>query len=155
MTQQQNFYIVTGILVLVALGGGFYGGMQYQKNQRTAAFTSGAFGQRAGQFRGATGFGGTRGGNGNGFRPVSGEILSFDNNSITVKLADGSSKIILLSNKTVINKASQGTKEELTQGTKVAVFGSEETNGSIMAQNIQINPMERMVGGTPAPTDNK
>jgi len=63
--------------------------------------------------------------------------------TITVKLEDGSSKIILLSEKTSINKASEGSITDLTAGEKVAVFGTTNADGSVTAQNIQINPVAR------------
>jgi hypothetical protein len=79
---------------------------------------------------------------------VNGQIILADSTSITVKLADGSSKIILLSGQTTINKATQGSKTDLTSGTTVSVFGSTNSDGSVTAQNIQIN----QVSPTPAPT---
>ena len=89
---------------------------------------------------------GARGGQGRGGmfgRPVSGEITAVDANSVTVKLADGGSKIVILSEKTTVNKASESSKEDLKEGVKVAAFGSENADGSVTASNIQINPVER------------
>ena len=54
---------------------------------------------------------------------------------------DGSSKIILLSDKTTINKATAGSKEDLKTGVKIAAFGTENPDGSVSASNVQINPM--------------
>ncbi len=123
------------VLVVVAGAGGFFGGMKYQEGRKTASFR-----QLNGNVQGS------RTGNGNrqAFRPVNGEIISSDDKSITVKLQDGSSKIVLLSEKTVINKADTATKDELKTGVKVAVFGQDNTDGSVTAQNIQLNPQERM-----------
>ena len=89
---------------------------------------------------------------GAGFRPVAGEILSMDDKFITVKLPDGSSKIVLFSDKTAIDKSATGTKEDLTVGMRVAVFGQDNSDGSVTAQNIQLNPMFRGMMGTPEPT---
>jgi len=83
--------------------------------------------------------GGT-GGNRTGFRPVYGEIVSSDDKSITVKLQDGSSKIVLFSDATQINKAEKAGKNDLQTGQQVAVFGTQNSDGSITAQNIQLNP---------------
>ena len=77
------------------------------------------------------------------FRPINGEIISSDDKSITVKLSDGSSKIVVLGTSTVINKADQATKDDLKVGEKAAVFGTENSDGSITAQNIQLNPTFR------------
>lgn len=133
------------IIVAVVVGGlGFFGGMKYQETKGR-----GANGVR--QFQGANGRGGQNGGErfGGGARPVNGEILNADASSITVKLTDGSSKIVLLNDKTSINKASEGTKDELKTGVKVAAFGTENADGSITATNIQINPMLGRMGGGP------
>lgn len=71
-------------------------------------------------------------------RPVSGEIIESDEKSITVKLADGSSRIIFVGDSVQINKIAPGTKEDLTQGTQVLIIGSENPDGSINANSIQI-----------------
>ncbi len=146
----KNNYLLIIVLVVVAAGVGFFGGMQYQKSQ-SPSFT-GQFGNpignvggniqlNNGQFRP-----GERNGGNNvrgGFQPVNGEIIAADEKSITVKLQDGSSKIVLLSEKTQINKAETVDKSELKSGVKVAVFGTENSDGSVSAQNVQINPILR------------
>lgn len=143
--------ILVGIIALLVGGGlGFYGGMQYQQGRRAAAFGGGQFGN--GQFTMKNGQAGenTRLGSGNikgGFRPVNGEIISADERSITVKLQDGSSKIVVLSEKTQINKAETVNKTELKAGATVAIFGTENSDGSVTAQNIQLNPLVRMING--------
>jgi len=124
--------IIIAILVAIIVGGGaFFGGMKYQQSKQPA-FTrqSGMQGVRTGANRA-------------GFRPVNGEIISSDDKSITVKLQDGSSKIVLISDKTEINKAAEATKDDLKTGEKVAVFGQENSDGSVTAQNIQINSVFR------------
>lgn len=134
-------HIVIMILVaVIALAGGFVGGMQYQKTQspagRFATYQNG--GQRFGS---GGGFGGGRNQN---FRPVMGEILSSDDKSITVKMQDGSSKIVVLSSSTSITKSTSGSKTDLTTGTKVLVIGTTNSDGSVTAQEIQLNPVFRM-----------
>ncbi len=130
----KNHWIITIILVIAVGIAGFFVGMQYQKMQR---------GNFAGRFGGAgfQRFGGTNGAN----RPVLGQIISSDANSITVKLMDGSSKIVIVSSSTTINKAATGTKDDLKQGSTVAVFGTANSDGSVTAQNIQLNPQMRML----------
>jgi len=78
-----------------------------------------------------------------GFQPVNGEIISSDDKSITVKLTDGGSKIVILSDNTEINQAANATKDDLKAGEKVAVFGQENSDGSVTAQSIQLNPVLR------------
>jgi hypothetical protein len=132
-----NKTIITVILVLVVGAGGFYAGMKYQQNQRgnlaNRQFGNNVAGARTG----------TNGMMRQGFRPVNGDILNADDKSITVKLTDGSSKIVLLTDKTEVSKAAAATKTDLTTGTKVAVFGTENSDGSVTATTIQLNPMIR------------
>lgn len=55
-----------------------------------------------------------------------------------------------MSDKTQINKTSAGAKSDLAKGAQVAVFGTENSDGSVSAQNIQLNPMQfGGRGGTP------
>ncbi len=109
--------------------------MKYQQSKQPSFTRSGSQGGRTGQ--------GQPSGNRQGFQPVNGEIISSDDKSITVKLTDGSSKIVLVSEKTTINKASQATKVDLKTGEKVAVFGQQNTDGSVTAQRIQLNLLLR------------
>ena len=137
----KNNLVITIILVLVVGGGAFYGGMRYQESRRPA------FNR---QFNGT----GMRNGGQAGLqnnRPVNGEIIAADDKSITVKMQDGSSKIVLITTATTINKAAEGTKDDLKTGERVAVFGSTNSDGSVTAQNVQLNPMFRgsSGGGTP------
>ncbi|MCL5969938.1 MAG: DUF5666 domain-containing protein [Patescibacteria group bacterium] len=133
---KNNIVIMVVIVVLVGIGA-FFGGTKYQQSKQQTAFSrqGGPQGTRTGQ--------GQQQGNRQGFRPVTGDIISSDSNSITVKLSDGSSKIVILSAQTAIIKASQATKDDLKTGEKVAVFGQTNTDGSITAQNIQLNPLQR------------
>lgn len=121
--------IIAILMILIAGGAGFFGGIKYQESRQQKVFRN--FGQRMGDGQRTLGI------QGNGFRPVAGEIISIDDKSITVKMQDGSSKIVLLSENTQINKASEGTKEDLKVGEKVSVFGQTNTDGSVTAQNIQ------------------
>jgi preprotein translocase subunit YajC len=144
---KQNQIITLVLVAVVFAGVGFFGGTKYQQSQ-----TQSQRGQLAGQLgnRGTPGAANGMGRTG-GFRggQILGDIMSVDNNSITIKLADGSSKIILLSNTTSINQASIATITDLKVGEKVAAFGTANSDGSVTAQNVQINPIMR--GG---PNDN-
>ena len=139
---KNNFLILTVVIVIVGVIA-FFGGMKFQESK------SGGNRQfNAGQFNNG-GRGGNTGGRFGGARPVMGEILSSDDKSITVKIQDGSSKIILISDKTAVNKASNATKADLTTGAQVAVFGNENSDGSVTAQNIQLNPQFSRMGRGP------
>ena len=124
--------IILEALIIVFAGAGFFAGMKYQQSKQPA-FSRQFSGQQ-----------GTRVGQGNrlGFRPVNGEIIGSDEKSITVKLQDDSSKIVILSDKTEINKAANATREDLKVGEKVMVVGQENSDGSITANSIQIGRLE-------------
>ena len=144
------------VLLVVGLAAGFGGGYYfkgYQQTQSRAAFAGGANGLPGGYQRFAggaggrgTGAGGARGG------AVSGTILSMDSSSITVKLTDGSSKIVLLSGSTTYSNTSSATQSDLKTGANVAVFGTPNSDGSVTATNVQMNPMMFRPQGSPAPT---
>lgn len=136
--------ILYPIITAVIVGGlAFFGGMKYQQMQRGnfrngQAGVGGSFMMNGGQRGGVAGGGqGMR----QGFRPTIGEIIASDDKSITVKMDDGSSKIVLISGTTTINKTDPGSKADLTVGTKVGVFGA-DNNGTVTAANIQINPQQ-------------
>lgn len=148
----KNNYLTTLVLIVIFAGAGFYGGMKYQQS-RSQSF-SGQLRQggiRNYQQGNSTGTMKNVGINRGGFKPVSGEIISADDKSITVKLQDDSSKIILINDKTQINKAETVNKSELKVGEKVSVFGSENTDGSVTAQNVQLNPFQ--IGQQQPPAD--
>ena len=87
-----------------------------------------------------------------GGRPVVGEIISLDDKSITVKLQDGSSKIILLPESVTVSKTDSGSKADLKNGINVGIIGTENQDGSITAQNVQINPaFQGMTSGGASP----
>ncbi len=128
------------VIVAVVVGAAaFYGGMVYGKGSQTAS-VRGNFGGPQGTASGTSGFrtGGRNGGANGGF--TGGEIIAKDASSITVKLQDGSSKIVFLSGTTPIMKSAQGSLSDLVVGSEVAVTGSTNSDGSITAQSVQIRP---------------
>jgi len=141
--------IITALVIIIIAAAAFYGGVQYQKSQRTPLAGNGQF-ARFGQGGNGGGqrFGGRFGANGGG--AVVGEIIAADDKSITVKLPDGSSKIVLVTSSSTINTAAKGSISDLKTGVRVAAFGMTNSDGSVTAQNIQINPMMRGVRATPA-----
>lgn len=141
--------VLLAVLGAILIGGvGFYGGMLYQKGK---VGRLGSAGNLVGRPSGAMLRGGgqnlpTMGNRGMGFRPVVGEILSKDDKSITVKLVDGSSKIVLFSQTTSINKAEQVDATALVAGETVRIFGMTNPDGSVTAQDIQLNPEQAQRG---------
>jgi len=143
---KNNAILIGVVAVIIGLAGGFFIGKSYQSSQ-----TSGNFGQFGnGQQRQRTGLPNdqTR----MTGRQIIGEIISQDDKSITIKLPDGSTKIILFSEKTSVIEATSASTTALAVGKTVGVFGTTNTDGSITAQNIQLNPVLRnQNGGTPRP----
>jgi hypothetical protein len=139
--KNKNSLIITIIVAIIVGAAAFYGGMQYQKSQRASfvgnqtLFRNGEGGNFKGRF-----------GNGNN-RPVIGEIINQDDNSITVKMQDGSSKIVILSDQTMINKASTGTKGDLKTGERVTAFGTTNADGSVTARNVSVGGAMMFRGG--------
>ncbi|MDH7476066.1 MAG: hypothetical protein QHH09_01170 [Microgenomates group bacterium] len=123
------FYILIGV---ISLGVGFYVGIWYQKNQQLSRFSqpwivsqTGRQGQNQGRFTG-------------GMRPVSGEIIKKDQDSITIKTQNSSTKIILIPSGVLITKSQKATFDDLKEKETVFVIGQQNPDGSITAENIQI-----------------
>lgn len=126
---------ILGIVVaLVIAGGSFYGGMSYAKGKVSTAMRSGNF---TGQF-GAGVAGANRTGRTGSF--TAGQILSKDATSITIKMQDGSTKIVLVGPSTQIMKTTAGSQSDFAVGAEVTVSGSANSDGSMTAQSVQIRP---------------
>lgn len=127
---------ITMLVVLVGaifFYGGFFYGKSVAKNIAGGASAQFARGNRVGGANGA----------GRGMRNgqfINGEILSKDNNSITVKMMDGSSKIVFFSASTTIARTIEGAATDLSVGERVMVGGTAGGDGAVVAQSIQIRP---------------
>jgi len=124
------------LLVLIAGAGSFFGGMKYTQAKNSATRTQ----QAAARQGGFNGMGRRNGANGQNGAFINGEILSKDDKSVTIKLQDGGSKIVLLSGSTTIGKTTDGTVNDLEVGKNVMVNGTNNSDGSVTAQSIQIRP---------------
>lgn len=132
--------VVVGVLA-------FFGGQSYAKKNNNDDFSGRANfnGQRSGQF-GANMPNGAR--NGQGLN--TGDVLSKDDKSLTIKLRDGGSKIIFFSDKTQVLKSVAGAMSDVNIGDPVVVNGANNQDGSINAEYIQIRP--KMASTTPTST---
>ncbi len=133
-------FLITIAVALVIGAAGFFAGMKYQQARGRAAFANFGTG-------GNTRFGN---GNANNARPVRGQILSIGDTSITVKMADGSSKVVVFSDSTNISQATKAAKTDLKTGDEILVLGNNNSDGSVTANSISINPA--LPGVSPAPT---
>ncbi len=136
------------IIVIIVGAGSFYGGMKYDQSKNpTANRNAGGFANLSSEERqarlqqfGAIGQnGGARGTQANGGF-ATGEIISKDEKSLTIKLQDGGSKIVFFSDSTPIMKSASGTSQDLATGEQVTVTGTANQDGSISAQSIQLRP---------------
>ncbi|MFZ2205023.1 MAG: hypothetical protein WAV23_00315 [Minisyncoccia bacterium] len=132
---KKNVMIVVGIIVLVGV---FYVGMSYGKSKIPSRGQGGQGAQIFGQ-NGRSAAGGVRGGGSFGSM-TAGEILSKDAQSMTVKLRDGSSKIVFYTDKISVEKNVSGTSSDLVVGKQISVTGTTNSDGSITAQSVQIRP---------------
>ncbi len=145
------FVVVTVVVAVLAfVGGDVYGQKKVLRN--SGAKWSGMYGNGAnfggnfqgqglaGDRRGAGSVGGAmmRGGMNANF--VNGDIISKDDKSVTLQLRDGGSKIVFFSSSTPIMQATAGTVADLQVGQSLMVNGTVGTDGSLVAQNIQIRP---------------
>jgi len=139
--------VVTGAL---CLGVGFGGGVWYQGTQRVNNFRQGMGNFGANQQQGGQRIQNNQNGNwGNGQMGmrggnlVSGEVTAKDEKSITVKMNDGSSKIVVVGESTKYTISSEASASEVEVGTKVAVFGEMTNDGTTTATSIEVNPSLR------------
>ena len=133
------------VTVAVVIGGvAFFGGMKY--GQATAASNRSAL-------RAQFGVGGGNGtGDGRQFNGTFGQVIAKSNTSITVKLMDGSSRIVFVSGTTPVMKLVAGSLNDIAVGTNVAVTGATNSDGSVTASQIQIRPA---MTPRPSPTQTK
>jgi hypothetical protein len=131
--------IVTVVVVIVVGVGAFFGGIQVGKAKApSTATTPTAAGTRAaGTGRG--GAAGTRGAGGAFGGGVTGQIISMDATSITVKTQAGSTEIVYFSGKTPITKEDTASSSDLATGDNVVVRGT-TSSGTVTATNISIVP---------------
>lgn len=150
-----NKLIVIVIATAVVVGGGaFFGGMKYAESKNPRSRVSQADfqnlqnlspeeRQQGLQELNANAGAGFRGGSGGGQRGIgggftAGEIIAKDDKSVTVKLQDGGSKIVFLSDSTEITKSAEGTLGDLEVGKNISVNGTANSDGSVTAQSIQL-----------------
>ena len=139
MKNKNTMMMVAIVLIIVAAVGGFLGGTMYQKNQAPFGLMGANGGAgRSGNFAGRFAQGGA---NAN-FRPVRGQILNMDTNSLTVKMTDGSTKLVVLSSKTVYSKSATAALSDLKSGDTVNVVGTQNPDGSVTASDVSINPQQ-------------
>jgi Domain of unknown function (DUF5666) len=114
------------LAVVVGAGAGFFGGIKYQQSKQPVFGAGRQLGTRTGTNSGMMGL----------LRPLTGQIIASDVGSVIVKMQDSSSRIVLVSDKTTINKTAATTKDDLKIGDTVAVIGQTNSDGSVTAREV-------------------
>ncbi len=147
---KQQIHILHTVSIPVIILVSFYAGVQYEKS-KTPTFDGNRNNMMqagAGAYGGRTG--GRSGAMNSGFS--SGEVLSKDDKSLTIKLRNGGSQIVLLSDKTQVVKSDQGTLNDVTVGENISINGTANQDGSVTAESIQIRPSTPAIQPTLVPT---
>jgi hypothetical protein len=120
-------YLVPVVWIVIAILA-FVGGMYYGKSTVSSSLAG------RGGFASSTRSIGSR--TGGGF--VTGNIVSKDAQSLTVQLANGNSEVVFYSSSTSVIKPSPASVSDLTTGTNVIIGGTQNSDGSLTAQTIQV-----------------
>jgi len=132
--------IIPIIIALVIVGGGaFYGGMKYgQSKSPLSNLSRQNFQNLSPEQRQQLSQGRTGGGTGANF--LSGEVITKDEQSLTLKMSDGSSKIVFFSDSTQISETTGGSIGDVEVGKQIMVSGDQNSDGSYTAKTIQLSP---------------
>jgi hypothetical protein len=84
---------------------------------------------------------------------ISGEIISKDDISLTIKLRDGGSKIIFFSNSTQITKPLIVAVKDMIVGDAVIINGVANSDGSLTATSIQIREADNLKSNQISPNN--
>lgn len=128
----KNNTIIMAVVSILILGIGFFGGVKYQQSQRNP--NTFQFRQRFGDNTSS----------------VRGQIIRNDNGNLTIKLSDGSTKIVIVPSSVTIYKTDNASVSDFKTNEEILIFGTQNSDGSITAQNVQLNPRERF--SSPLPT---
>lgn len=149
--KHQQTIIVSAIALVIGFGGGYmYGVAQGIATQTTARGQFANLTPEERQARMAE-FGNTRGGgrvSRAGEGAAMGEVISKDEQGVTLKLRDGGSKIVFIGDGTTVTKTASGTPADISVGAQVMIIGKTNPDGSLTAENVQIRP-EGWVGVQP------
>ncbi len=133
--KKDKMIMIGSAALLIAIA--FFGGLSYGKNSVGSKIPeNGQFFAR--NLDGQAPNGGMMRNQAGGF--TGGEVVSVDAKGFTVKLRDGSSKIVFLSGATEILKFATGTVSDIGVGEQITVSGSANSDGSITAQSVQLRP---------------
>jgi hypothetical protein len=154
MKKNQYTFIIAAILIA---GLSFFAGTRYQLGKTDSSTKlSNARGGQNSQRTGGTPMGasnkmGQNGTQSNGL--VNGEITAKDEQSLTVKLKDGSTKIIIVADSTSYKVSSDASAADLSVGETVTIVGTSNTDGSVTAKTVTVGESMMPMGGVGRPED--
>lgn len=137
----KKLIILSIVFVIVAGSVAFYGGMKYAQSKNPLnGFSRQNFQdlspeQREQFSQGRTGI------SGGSF--LNGEVIAKNEQSLTLKLSDGGSKIVFFSSSTQISKMAEGSISDIEIGKQIAISGDQNSDGSYTAKIIQLSPLGR------------
>jgi pectate lyase len=124
--------IVSSLISIIVAGGiGYYVGshrVSTASNMRQGMMGQAGLGARGGFARGASG------------GMVNGSVVSLTDNVLTLKARDGGSRVILFTAGTKVTKSVDGARTDVKDGVNVVILGTQNTDGSITAETVQIRP---------------
>lgn len=127
------------ITLIVIVGGTFYGGIKYNQSKNNLLFSPEQHQQLSqGNMRGAFPGGLKERRTGSDF--LNGEVIAKDEQSLTLKMLDGGSKIVFFSDSTQISKITNGLIDDIEIGKQIMVTGEQNSDGSYTAKTIQLSP---------------
>lgn len=126
------------LIVLIVAALSFYGGMKYQQSKKPSFSFNGGIGSNGGNnfnrnFGNRMGFATTT-----REQMIIGEIISKDDNTLTLKLPNGNSLMVIYSQETKIEKSEPAQLSDLEIGKTIRVFGKLNAASTISATSIQI-----------------
>jgi hypothetical protein len=156
-----NNRLIAGLVVLVGVLAGFYGGTKFGQLHSTAsASTSAANAGTSASGQARTGASpGAGGGNGSGARTgafgtpaAAGDIVAVGDGTITVHDRQSGKDVKINLGSARISKTVQGTAADLTQNQTVTVVGQKAADGTVNAQVISLGGGLGGGAGRPRPS---
>jgi hypothetical protein len=137
ITVKQREYLIFGVALIVVGAIGFASGVAWKAPPGSA----GDGGRGAGQFSrtGDRATGARTFQDAGGF--ASGEVIAKDDTTLTVKLPSGGTRIVFYTGATPFLVSATGSPADVKIGENVLVSGSQNPDGSVSAQSIQVRPI--------------
>ena len=76
---------------------------------------------------------------------VNGDVISFSGNMLTIKGRDGGSRVVLVTDATKVMKSVEGRKTDVQSGSMVLITGTQNSDGSITADTVQLRSSSTMM----------